>query len=86
MTESISQREQELISEIFDRREELRKLKGRQITLCGCCYHRHDKDWNTHTKKSPNCHRSSYPCPTKVYARGVIFDEDGNANIRWDLQ
>lgn len=79
-------REQELKKKIAESKIELEKIKGKKILLCGYCYHKDEGDRAIHMRNSPHCHDMAYPCPLKVYERGVTFDEDGRANINWDQQ
>lgn len=88
-----SKREKELKESIASDQVELAVLKGSTVIICGLHYHRwgspetactnQSKDIMEHQKYFPNCQS---PAPLKLYQRGVIFDEDGEASIDWDLQ
>jgi len=87
-----TERELEILKLLDELRAELHALKGKQIRLCGYCYHidegswkenkNYEEDWEKHKKNSPGCHRRAYPCPLTVYERDVTFDADGRANIK----
>jgi len=79
------QTEREL--EILKLRDELNAklhiLRGKEIMLCGSCYHLDEGNWEEHKKNSPNCHRTDYPCRLRVHERDVTFEGSGRANIKW---
>ena len=77
-----TERELEILKLLDELHAELHVLKGKQIKLCGSCYHLDEGNWEEHKKNSPGCHRTDYPCPLKVYERDVTFNGNGRANIK----
>jgi len=78
-----TERELEILKLLDELRAELHVLKGKEIMLCGYCYHMDEgKNWEEHEKNSPNCNRMAYPCRLRVYERDVTFEGNGRANIK----